>query len=46
MAGPGIRKGVVVDKPVDQISVAGTVGRLMGFKTEHAESRILEEALA
>jgi hypothetical protein len=46
MVGPGIGKGVVVDKPVDQISVAGTVGRLMGFKTEHAESRILEEAIA
>jgi hypothetical protein len=46
MVGPGIRKGAVVDKAVDQISVAGTVGRLMGFQTEHAESRILEEAIA
>ena len=46
VVGPGIRRGVLVDKPVDQISVAGTIGQLMGFKTEHAESRILEEAIA
>jgi hypothetical protein len=46
IVGPGIGKGVVVDKPVDQISLAGTLGRLMGFKAEHAESRILEEAFA
>jgi hypothetical protein len=37
---------VVVDKPTDQISVAGTVAHLMGFKAEHAETRILEEAIA
>jgi len=46
LAGPGVPRGVVVDKPTDQISIAGTIGRLMGFKTEHAESRILEEAIA
>src|SRR6266478_2350838 len=43
LAGPGVPRGVVVDKPTDQISIAGTIGRLMGFKTEHAESRILQE---
>lgn len=46
LVGPGVRRGVVVDKPTDQISVAGTVARLMGFQAEHAESRILEEAIA
>jgi len=46
VVGPGARRGVVVDKPADQISVAGTIARLMGFKAEHAESRILEEAIA
>ncbi len=44
--GPGVPRGVVVDKTCDQISIAGTIGRLMGVKTEHAESRILEEAIA
>jgi phosphoglycerol transferase MdoB-like AlkP superfamily enzyme len=46
VVGPGARRGVVVDKPADQISVAGTIARLMGFKAQHAESRILEEAIA
>src|SRR5438445_9021563 len=46
IVGPGVLRGAVVDKPVDQISLAGTIGRLMGFKTEQAESRILEEAIA
>jgi hypothetical protein len=46
LVGPGVRRGVVVDKPTDQISVAGTVARLMGFRAEHAENRILEEAIA
>jgi hypothetical protein len=46
LLGTGVPRGVVVDKVCDQISVAGTIGRLMGVKTEHAESRILEEAIA
>jgi hypothetical protein len=46
LVGPGVRRGVVVDKLTDQISVAGTIAQLMGFKAEHAESRILEEAIA
>jgi hypothetical protein len=44
--GPGVPRGVVMDKTCDQISIAGTIGRLMGVKTEHAESRILEEAIS
>jgi hypothetical protein len=44
--GPGVPRGVVVDKQTDQISVAGTIARLMGFDAQHAESRILEQAIA
>ncbi len=46
LAGPGIAKGAVVDKSVDQIQVTGTIAKLMGFKAEQAESRVLEEAFA
>lgn len=44
--GPGVPRGVRVDKPADQSQVAATVGRLMGFQAEFAEKRVLEEALA
>ena len=44
--GPGVPRGAVVDRRVDQSQVAATVGRLMGFKSEFAEQRILEEAIA
>lgn len=46
LAGPGIERGRVVDKPVDQIQVAATVGRLMQFETAFADGDVLEEALA
>lgn len=42
--GPGITKGVVVDKPVDQTMIAATVGRLMGFEATAAEGGMLQEA--
>jgi len=41
-----VPRGAVVDRRVDQSQVAATVGRLMGFKSEFAEQRILEEAIA
>ena len=44
--GPGIQRGMVVDKRVDQIQVAATVGRLMKMPTEFAEQRVLEEVFA
>ncbi|HVY69787.1 MAG TPA: hypothetical protein VHH73_07635, partial [Verrucomicrobiae bacterium] len=44
--GPGIQRGKVVDKPADQTSLAGTIGRAMGFKAEFAENTILQEAFA
>jgi len=46
LMGPGIAKGVVVDRKVDQIAVARTVGRLMGFEAQFFESDVLEEAFA
>ncbi len=46
LLGPGIAKGRVVTKPVEQIAVAPTLGRIMGLRTELAEADILQEALA
>ncbi len=40
--GPGITQGRVLDKAVDQTSLAATVGAAMGFKTA-AEGRALSE---
>ena len=46
-AGPGIaRSSIAVDKLRQQISVAGTVGRIMKFDTPHVEAGPLEEMLA
>ncbi len=44
--GTGIARGQVVDKPSDQISVAGTIGHVMGFDTEFTEGTVLQEAIA
>jgi hypothetical protein len=44
--GAGVPRGAVVDRRVDQSQVAATLGRLMGFKAEFAEQRVLEEAIA
>ena len=46
LVGPGVARGKVVDRRVDQISVAATVGSMMGFKTPFAEGPVLEEAWA
>lgn len=44
--GPGVARNQVVDKTVDQISVAATIGRLMGFEAAFAEGPVLAEAFA
>lgn len=44
--GPGVARGVRVDKRVEQISVAATLGGFMGFKADHAQGPALEEAFA
>lgn len=45
ICGPGIVRGRVLDKPVDQTSIAATVGALMGFKVDAAEGRVLSEVM-
>jgi len=44
--GPGIAKGVVVDKTVDQIQIASTVGKLAGMTTVQSEGAVLHEVWA
>lgn len=44
MFGPGVARNTVVDKSVNQISIAATIGRLMGVETRLAENQPLQEA--
>ena len=44
--GPGVEKGKVIDKRVDQTQIAGTLGKLMGAPTQFADNNVLEEAIA
>lgn len=44
--GPGIARGRVVDAPVEQISVASTIGQAMQMQTAHAQGPVLEDAFA
>lgn len=44
--GPGIVKGKVLDKPIDQTALAPTLGAVMGVKTPASEGDILEEVFA
>jgi hypothetical protein len=44
--GAGIAKGMVVDKTVDQIQVAATIGKLAGMQTAQAEGAVLAEVFA
>lgn len=45
LLGPGIARGKMLDKPVDQTSIAATVGAVMGFRMGSAEGRVLSEIL-
>ncbi|MEM9471234.1 MAG: hypothetical protein AAGA00_04705 [Pseudomonadota bacterium] len=45
LLGPGIAAGKILDKPVDQTSLAATVGAVMGFPMRSAEGRVLSELL-
>ena len=45
LLGPGIARGKILDKPVDQTSIAATVGAIMGFRMQAAEGRVLSEIL-
>lgn len=44
--GPGIEKGIVVDKLTDQASIAATIGKLTRAGAEYAEGPVLAEAFA
>ena len=43
--GPGIVRNQIVDRPVQQIAVAPTIGHLMGFQVSHADAPVLVEAV-
>ena len=45
IVGPGVAKNQVVDRVVQQSSIAATVGRLMGVETRLAEGSVLGDAL-
>ncbi|MCC6234320.1 MAG: hypothetical protein IT580_16880 [Verrucomicrobiales bacterium] len=45
MVGAGVPRGVLVDKTVQQVDVASTVGHYLGVRVEHGEGRVLEEAV-
>ncbi len=44
--GPGIARGHVIDRSVDQIAVTSTVGRIMNMPTEFTEAPALDEVFA
>lgn len=46
LMGPGIERGRVVDKPVQQISMAATIGQAMGMQTKFAQGDVLQEVFA
>jgi hypothetical protein len=41
--GPGIRKGVVIDRPVESIDLVPTLGSLLGFQPRYAQGQVLPE---
>jgi len=45
MVGPGIRPGIIVDRPCEQIDILPTIAELMGFAAPHAAGTVLKEAL-
>ena len=46
LVGPGVGRGRVVDRPVEQIGLTATVGQIMGMVTVHADAPVLEDAFA
>ena len=41
--GPGVRKGIVIDRPVESIDLVPTLGALLGFDARFAQGRALSE---
>ncbi len=46
VAGPGIARDVIVDRPVEQIAIAGTVAQIMSFGADQSEGEVLAECFA
>ena len=46
LLGPGIARGRVIDRRVEQIAVTPTLGHLMGVPTPHCDAPVLAEALS
>ncbi len=46
LLGPNVTRGRIVDRAVEQIDLAPTIGRLMGFDANFARGDVLEAALA
>ncbi len=46
LAGPGVAKGAVLDRPADQSAIAPTIAALMGFRAGRAEGDMLSGILA
>lgn len=44
--GPGIARGRILDRAVDQTAIAPTVAALMGFRADRAEGEVLSELSA
>lgn len=43
--GPGIREGVVVDRPIDSLDLVPTLGALLGFSPSFAQGRPIAEVV-
>ena len=41
--GPGIRKGVVIDRPVESIDLVPTLGARLGFSPRFSQGKVIEE---
>lgn len=45
LAGPGVAKGAVMDRPADQSAIAPTIAALMGFRAGRSEGDVLATVL-
>ena len=43
--GPGIRDGVVYDRPLDSTDLVPTIGSMMGFSASHSHGKPITELL-
>jgi hypothetical protein len=43
--GPGIREGIVHDRPIDSTDLVPTIGGIMGFSTSHSQGKPVTELL-